>query len=196
MNGAGPHPTMNGALVCFTKKALNLTDPQIFHDELFYSTNLSLYWTLPPNVEHFCHLLKPKILESFRQPWSNRWNESWCKKRESGRKLGNRTVYVRATAGCRYFLLQSPDSLILYEVAFETWLVIRSTVPPLEKIKHQPTPRTAPTNTQTHAHMHKHIRQNIKQMLDLNLAGNSSNSLFATTTKHRSHGRVGGFYCQ
>lgn len=80
-------------------------------------------------------------------------------RRESQSKLGNRAVYVRATAGCQYFLLQSPDSLILYEAAFETWLVVMSMVPPLEQIKHQPTPENGPhryTNTQIHAHMHTH----------------------------------------
>lgn len=78
-------------------------------------------------------------------------------KRERQSKLGSRTVYVRATAGCQYFLLQSPDSLILYEAAFETWLVVTSMVPPLEQIKHQPTPKTGAhkyTNTQTHAQTH------------------------------------------
>lgn len=78
-------------------------------------------------------------------------------KRERQRKLGTRAVYVRATAGCQYFLLQSPDSLILYEAAFESWLVVTSMVPPLEQIKHQPTPENSShkyTNTRTHAKKH------------------------------------------
>lgn len=79
-------------------------------------------------------------------------------KRESQSKLGNRAVYVRATAGCQCFLPQSPHSLILYEAAFETWLVVTSMDPPLEQIKHQPNPEDGShkyTNTRTHAQTHQ-----------------------------------------